>query len=129
MDGEGRIETFVGLFWHVWRDDGPPELAADRLPLSEAEPYGDVLTHPREPDEVWEAWRLLGVGGLRARGLPEAIATSEHRQHPMGRIILFQAEGLFRIYCALAMWEPPMLQEVRWVFGLDGAAFELRPAS
>jgi hypothetical protein len=45
----------VGIFWLV---NG--KLVIDSTPLSEAEPYGDSLTHPRSHNDVWEQYQRIG---------------------------------------------------------------------
>lgn len=49
-------EPHVGIFWIVQRKS-----LIDSTPLSEAEPYGDFLTHPRGHAEVWETYQQTGV--------------------------------------------------------------------
>ena len=46
---------YVGIFWLV---NG--KLLLDSTLLSQAEPYGDHLTHPRGHDAVWEDFQRLG---------------------------------------------------------------------
>jgi hypothetical protein len=127
--GEVNIAPSIGIFWRVWQDDGTQVLAADRLSLNEADAVYDVLTHDSDPIDIWENWRRLGEGGLSACSLPEAIATSEHHQHPMGRVILFQAEGLFRIYVELELCEPGFVHQIKWAFGLTHEDCEIRASS
>ena len=51
-----KPEPKVGIFWVV---DGM--LLIDSIPISEAEPYGDHLTHPRGHAEVWEKYQRAGA--------------------------------------------------------------------
>jgi hypothetical protein len=62
----------VGIFWLV---DGTPLI--DSTSLSQAEPYGDNLTHPRGHIDVWKQWRLSG----------KVPAESEYEEFPRGRIM------------------------------------------
>jgi len=66
-------ELQVGIFWLV---DG--KLLIDSTPISEAEAYGDHLTHPRGHPEVWEQYQ-------RARAVP---ADMEYEECPRGRVML-----------------------------------------
>jgi hypothetical protein len=45
----------VGIFWFF---DGA--LLIDKASLSEAEPYGNHLTHPRSHNDVWEEYQRIG---------------------------------------------------------------------
>lgn len=65
-------EPHVGIFWVV-----RGSLLMDSTPLSEAEPHGDHLTHPRSHSDVWEQWRLGG----RVPG------ESEYEEFPRGRVM------------------------------------------
>ena len=67
-----KKETSVGVFWVI---EG--RLVVDSMPLGEAEPYGDHLTHPRSHIDVWEQWRLGG----------KVPAESEYEEFPRGRVM------------------------------------------
>ena len=62
----------MGIFWLV---DG--KTLIDSTSLSEAEPYGDHLTHPRSHIDVWEQWRLGG----------KVPGESEYEEFPRGRVV------------------------------------------
>src|SRR6202035_1481936 len=62
----------VGIFWLL---NG--KLVIDSMPLGEAEPYGDHLTHPRSHIDVWGQWRLDG----------KAPGESEYEEFPRGRVM------------------------------------------
>ena len=64
-------EPRVGIFWLV---DG--KTLIDSTSLSEAELYGDHLTHPRGHAEVWEQYQ-------RAGAVP---ADMEYEESPRGRV-------------------------------------------
>jgi hypothetical protein len=65
-------EPRVGIFWAI---DGKPLI--DATPLSEAEPYGDCLTHPRGHAAVWEQHQLSGI-------VPH---DAEYEEFPRGRVM------------------------------------------
>ena len=65
-------EPRVGIFWLV---DGEPLI--DSTSLSEAEPYGDHLTHPRGHPEVWEQYQRVGA----------VPADMEYEESPRGRVM------------------------------------------
>jgi len=72
----------LGIFWLV---DGKPII--DSSPLSEAEPYGDHLTHPRSHIDVWAEFER---SGRVPRG-------SEYDEYPRGRVMHHPASGEFTI--------------------------------
>src|ERR1039458_8987371 len=65
-------EPHVGIFWIV---NGKSLI--ESTPLSEAEPYGVFLTHPRGHAEVWEAFQ-------RAGAVPREV---EYEESPRGRVM------------------------------------------
>ena len=65
-------EPRVGIFWVV---NGKSLI--DSTPLSEAEPYGDYLTHPRGHAEVWEQYQQTGA-------VPSDM---EYEESPRGRVM------------------------------------------
>jgi hypothetical protein len=67
-----KPEARVGIFWVV---NGKSLI--DSTPLSEAEPYGDYLTHPRGHAEVWEQYQQTGA-------VPSDI---EYEEFPRGRVM------------------------------------------
>jgi len=66
-----KPEPRVGIFWIV---DGKSVI--DSAAISEAEPYGDHLTHPRGHADVWEQYQRLGKVPLE----------SEYEEFPRGRV-------------------------------------------
>jgi hypothetical protein len=74
--------SHLGIFWLV---DG--KLIFDSSPLSEAEPYGDHMTHPRSHVNVWEKFERRG---LVPRG-------SEYEEYPRGRVMLDTTDEGFTI--------------------------------
>jgi hypothetical protein len=67
-----KKQPHVGIFWLVHG-----KLVIDSVLLSEAEPYGNHLTHPRSHIDVWEQWRLAG----------KVPAESEYEEFPRGRVM------------------------------------------
>jgi len=76
----------LGIFWLV---DG--KLIIDSSLLSESEPYGDHLTHPRSHIRVWAEFER---SGRVPRG-------SEYEEYPRGRVMHHPASGEFTV---LADW-------------------------
>jgi hypothetical protein len=72
----------VGIFWLV---DGKPLI--DSAPLSEAEPYGDHLTHPRGHAEVWEQCQRNGA----------VSPDFEYEEPPRGRVMYNAKTGRFTL--------------------------------
>jgi hypothetical protein len=69
---DGKEESRVGIFWLI-----NTNLLIDGTPLSEAEQYGDFLTHPRGHAEVWERYQRNGTVP------PE----TEYEEAPRGRVM------------------------------------------
>lgn len=121
-----EISPSVGIFWGVPVVGGPLALALDRTALSEAEPYGDCLTHPRGHYEVWEAWRRQGPAGLRRRALPAAIAWHEYEECPRGRIVYDCRAKSFVIYADRRLQGPATMSGIAEAFGLIGHPYSVR---
>lgn len=73
----------LGIFWLV---DG--KLIIDSSPLSEAEPYGDHLIHPRNHLRVWEKFECAG----------QVPRDSQYDEYPRGRVMHNPASGEFTIF-------------------------------
>lgn len=73
----------VGIFWLV---EG--RLIIDSTPLSEAEPYGDCLTHCNGHIDYWTEQQLLGE-------LPLGV---EYEEHPRGRVVFNSKTQRFSLY-------------------------------
>ena len=67
-----KKEPHVGIFWLI---DGNPLI--DSTALSQAEPYGDHLIHPRGHAEVWGQYQRAGVVPI----------DMEYEESPRGRVI------------------------------------------
>ena len=67
-----KKEPRVGIFWVL---NGEPLI--DSALLSDAEPYGDHLTHPRGHAELWERWQGKGA----------ASPDMEYDEPPRGRVM------------------------------------------
>jgi hypothetical protein len=84
------IEPYLGIFWLV---DG--KLIIDSTPLTEAEPYGDSLTHPRSHVDTWAQFQQVG----------KAPRESEYEEYPRGRVMHHPKSGQYTILadkCILA---------------------------
>ena len=69
---QGGRAPCLGIFWLA---EGA--LLIDKAPLSEAEPYGNRLTHRRSHIDVWEEWQRTG----------KAPAEVPYEQEPRGRVV------------------------------------------
>ena len=81
MSGD-QHEPSVGIMWLVGG-----KLIFDATPLSEAEMYGDHLTHPRSHIAVWAQLQKLGAAPLE----------SEYEEYPRGRVMYHPALEEFTI--------------------------------
>ena len=77
-----RQEPCVGIFWLY---DGT--LLLDRSPLSEADPYGNHLTHPRSHNDVWETWK----------GIDKVPAEVGYEEPPRGRVMFDRTSKTFTL--------------------------------
>jgi hypothetical protein len=80
-----KPEPHVGIFWLV-----VGKLLIASTALSEAERYGDNLTHPRAHVEVWEQFQQtwFGLGGNGIRRKPTWTGDVQHQDqsvHAAGR--------------------------------------------
>src|SRR4051812_44130878 len=96
----------VGIVWGVADDDNPLRLVTDLTPLTEAEPYGECLTHPGGHYDVWERWRRLGPAALARRGLPALIAWHEYEHFPRGRVVYDVGTRRFTLYADRRLQAP-----------------------
>ena len=119
-------QKFVGIFWWMPDDAGVQCLVSDALPVSEAEPYGDCLTHPRGHHEVWEQWRRLSPAQRKSRGVPNVVATEEYETFPRGRIVLYAPSDTFWIYADRRLQRPGIVMQIKRRFGLDGSKCDLK---
>jgi hypothetical protein len=67
----GRVQPKVGIFWLVGE-----RLILDASPLSEAEPYGDCLTHRSSHIDYWTELQRLGT----------VRDDVEYEERPRGRV-------------------------------------------
>ena len=85
-DNHLRSDARVGIYWGIIHSAEDLETITDMTNLSEAERYGEFLTHPRGHYDVWEAWRQLGPRGLTKLKLPKLIAWTEYEALPRGKV-------------------------------------------
>ncbi|MCC6918172.1 MAG: hypothetical protein IT548_03155 [Alphaproteobacteria bacterium] len=105
----------VGIFWVV-----EDRLLVARTKLSEAELYGDCLTHSDGHYEQWQRWQRLGAGGLASEGLPVAILSSEHDSWPRGRVVFDAAAVRFMLYADARLHTAAVRETLIRAFGLEG---------
>lgn len=65
-------EPMVGIFWLM-----DTHLIIDASPLTEAEPYGDCLTHRNSHIDYWTGQQRLGT-------VPREV---EYEENPRGRVV------------------------------------------
>ncbi len=111
----------VGIFWAV-PVPGGMQLVTEASSLAEAEPYGDMLTHPNGHYEAWSAWQCMGPAGLARRGLPAAIAWHEYEDLPRGRVVFCVPGSSFTVYADHRLLDPVTQDRILAAFGLPAAA-------
>jgi hypothetical protein len=87
----------VGIFWLI-PSAGKAVLFTQRSALSDAESYGDCLTHPVGHYELWERLQALPFLALKKRGLPVEIKSTEYEHYPRGRVVYEKPSETFVIY-------------------------------
>jgi hypothetical protein len=108
--------SFVGIFWAVQERGSAAVLLDHRCPISEAEPYGDMLTCPHGHYEVWEQWRTNARN--ERSGLAFLIATAEYEEWPRGRIVYSSPHDRFVLYAdAQILSRPDLLTIIHERFG------------
>jgi hypothetical protein len=80
----GSQEPRVGIFWLL--PDGT--LCVDTTPLSEAEPYGEHLTHPRSHIGQWAEFQRHAI----------APRDTEYEAWPRGRVVYDVRRKRFTLY-------------------------------
>jgi hypothetical protein len=109
--------SFVSIFWAVQKKGAAAVLPDHRCPLSEAEPYGDMLTCPRGHYEVWEQWRKNASNDRSGIGF--LIAMDEYEEWPRGRIVYSSPHERFVLYAdAQILSRPDLLAIIYERFGL-----------
>ncbi|MEX2431589.1 MAG: hypothetical protein WD645_06700 [Dehalococcoidia bacterium] len=108
------IAPSVGIFWKIG-----DVLIVDHSALSEAEAYGDCLTHADGHYERWECWQSLGGSCLRSLGYPETIMTSEYDEWPRGRIVHEVPSKRFVLYADRRLQKPQIITAICKAFQLE----------
>jgi hypothetical protein len=80
---DSQKQEMVGIFWLVG-----DHLIIDASPLSEAEPYGDSLTHRNSHIDYWTERQRL-------RTVPRDV---EYEEHPRGRVVYYVKTKRFALY-------------------------------
>lgn len=120
--------SFVGIFWAVQQKGSAAVLLDHRCPLSEAEPYGDMLTCSHGHYEVWEQWRRDMTN--RRSGPASLIARDEYEEWPRGRIVYASPSGRFMLYAdAQILRRPRLLMIIHERFGLPVDRTDTKPDS
>jgi hypothetical protein len=113
----------VGIYWGVIHSINDLELITDMTSLSEAERYGEFLTHPRGHYDVWEAWRRSGSRGLAKLKLPKLIAWTEYETLPRGRVVYNIAAKHFIIYADRRLQQASYIRQIADSFRLSSSSF------
>lgn len=117
--------SFVGIFWAVKEEGSAAVLLDHRCPVSDAEPYGDMLTCSHGHYEVWEQWRK---DATNARfGPASLIASDEYEDWPRGRIVYASPDGPFVLYAdTQILSRPDLLTCIHERFGLQADRIETK---
>jgi hypothetical protein len=113
----------VGIYWGIADGSGPHTIIVDVSTLTDAEPYGNFLTHPRGHYDVWEAWRRLGKLGLAQRGLPDVFRVNEYEDFPRGRVVYDSEHKRFVVYADRRLQNPASVAEIVSAFQLGSEPY------
>jgi hypothetical protein len=116
----------VGIFWGIPDSKQSWMLLSDATVLSEAEPYGDFLTHPRGHYDVWSKWQKLTAAELAKQGIPQAVAYHEYEDFPRGRIVYHVKARQFILYADRSLQHPRTLTEIVDRFALSPRTYVVR---
>jgi len=95
---KSQHQQMVGIFWLVG-----DRLIIDASPLSEAEPYGDCLTHRNSHIDYWTAQQRLGE-------VPREI---EYEDLPRGRVVYNRETQRFALYADRCILKRrPLLKQI-----------------
>ena len=111
----------VCIFWRV-----SDYLVVDRSALSDAEPYGDCLTHAMGHYDRWQQWQGLGGAKLTLRGLPKSILSTEYDDWPRGRVVYEIASEIFVVYADRRLQKPGIIAALKAEFGIATATVRIR---
>jgi hypothetical protein len=115
----------VGIYWGIIGPTEDLELITDMTSLSEAERYGEFLTHPRGHYDVWEAWRHLGPRGIAQLKLPKLITWTEYETLPRGRVVYSTVAKHFIIYADRRLQRASFTKKIADLFGLSSNSFSV----
>ncbi|RWI92132.1 hypothetical protein [Mesorhizobium sp.] len=115
---EGAPKGKVGFFWIVPNRLGQDAILGDTLELSDAQSYGDALTHPGGHYDFWEAMRARGPAWLRARKLSGTLLSSEYEDWPRGRVNFFPKTNRFLLLADQRIMMRSRIGMVRFMFEL-----------
>lgn len=90
--------SYVGIFWIIPDNEGIPYLLFDKTLYSEAESYGDCLTHSKGHYEYWSELSGLGADVLSKKSVPLTLLSYEYEDFPRGRIVYRVTDKCFVIY-------------------------------
>lgn len=112
-----HCNSFVGIFWAIPDQGSTVALVDHRCSLSDAEPYGSMLTCAHGHAEIWEQWRHRMANCNRR--LASLVALSEYEEWPRGRIVYDCESERFIVYAdAQILRQAALLSAIRERFGL-----------
>lgn len=115
----------MGIFWWL-PTGGRGELLLHALPLSDAEPYGDCLTHPSGHYEVWEQWGRLSEAERGACSIPALVAEEEYETFPRGRVVYHRTDATFWVYADRRLHKPDIVRQITAAFCISDCVWLLK---
>lgn len=116
----------VGIFWGIPEPDGSWTILAEATSLTEAEPYGDFLTHSRGHYDVWTQWQRTRAPPGTSRFILQTIADHEYEFFPRGRIVYNMTTGQFILYADRRLQRDATIAAIASEFGLAAGTYTVR---
>lgn len=110
----------VGIFWRLDR-----ALLVDCVPLADAEPYGEHLTHGGH-HEHWTMLAAMNGRERRALSVPETVCWTEYDDWPRGRVVFHQPTARFTVYADRTLQTPSIIAEIVRRFSLPSDRTDVR---
>ncbi|RUV98960.1 MULTISPECIES: hypothetical protein [unclassified Mesorhizobium] len=115
---QGAPKGKVGFFWIVPNRPGEDAILGDGIELTNAETYGEALTHPGGHYEFWENMKARGPAWLRARNVSGALLSTEYEDWPRGRVNFFPKTNRFLLLADPRIMTTSRIDLVRAMFEL-----------
>lgn len=116
----------VGIFWGCPTAEDGLELLADKTPVSQAEEYGDCITHSMGHAEFWGQLSRIPAWKLERQGISLAPHWCKYDLVPRGRVVFWPRVGRFVIYADRRLQSAAFIAQIVTAFRLPPQKCEVR---